>query len=347
MADSIEIWLPNDQNTRSAGASLAKTLYTNSVTILLTGELGAGKTTFLQGFAAALGIPGPLVSPTFALEQRHTTADGMQFMHMDLYRLSAKDAAVLTESGAQFEGIRCIEWADRLQQGLIDGPVIRVVLTEQGEGRHLRVDFEDIDIPTRAQVEAWRNDVQLPAHIVAHCDAVARAAATLADRLCSSGHLVRKTALLRAGELHDLLRFVDFKPGASPEGVTPTTQQQEQWKRWRQQYAGLSHEQACVEFLSERGFAAIAHIVAQHGVKIAPSAHSTIEQKLLYYADKRVVMDRLVTLEERFEDFARRYSAGALSDEQRKWYEHAKAVERELFPDGAPALVTTSTESAD
>jgi len=72
--------------------SLAHTLYNTPVTILLSGELGSGKTTFLNGFSEGLGIVENLQSPTFALEHRHTTANGLPFLHIDLYRLSGKEA---------------------------------------------------------------------------------------------------------------------------------------------------------------------------------------------------------------------------------------------------------------
>ena len=51
MSDSCSIWLENEQKTTSTGRSLAGTLYSLPLTVLLTGELGAGKTTFLKGFA--------------------------------------------------------------------------------------------------------------------------------------------------------------------------------------------------------------------------------------------------------------------------------------------------------
>ena len=71
MTETIEMRLPKAKNTISAGASLAASLYTVPLTLFLKGELGAGKTTFLQGFAEGLGIRERLTSPTYALEQRY------------------------------------------------------------------------------------------------------------------------------------------------------------------------------------------------------------------------------------------------------------------------------------
>ncbi len=62
----------------------------------------------------------------------------------------------------------------------------------------------------------------------------------------------------------------------------------------------------------------------------------SLEQKLLYYADKRVKLDDVVSLEERLRDFTERYSKHGSLTEPDSWYEEARSLERELFPEGAP-----------
>ncbi len=94
MIPHLHLRLEDAAKTQLAGKYLAHSLYQYPITILLNGDLGAGKTTFLQGFAEELGIEDPLVSPTYALEQRYQTKTGMPFLHLDLYRLSEKDAMI-------------------------------------------------------------------------------------------------------------------------------------------------------------------------------------------------------------------------------------------------------------
>ena len=71
--------------------------------ILLVGDLGAGKTVFAQGFAAALGVPGPVTSPTFALVRQYRCGDGSPvglLIHADVYRTgSLEEVADLVEWG--------------------------------------------------------------------------------------------------------------------------------------------------------------------------------------------------------------------------------------------------------
>ncbi len=88
-----------------------------AVVIALSGELGAGKTTFTQGFAAGLGIRGRISSPTFIL-MRSTKLKNGKFIHIDAYRADAGDFLKLgfRELVADGKNIILVEWADRLKK---------------------------------------------------------------------------------------------------------------------------------------------------------------------------------------------------------------------------------------
>ena len=107
MNEKVTIWLPDAKKTTSCGESMAKTFYDVPLDICLRGELGAGKTTFLQGFARALGITEPITSPTYALEQLYETAKGMSLIHIDLYRFLDNPTSTLVHE------IGLDEWMDR------------------------------------------------------------------------------------------------------------------------------------------------------------------------------------------------------------------------------------------
>ncbi len=81
--------------------------------ICLYGELGAGKTTFLQGLADGLGVSGFVTSPSFTLIHEHQGR--LPFYHLDLYRLGPQD---LTEAGVEevigSRAVVAVEWAERL-----------------------------------------------------------------------------------------------------------------------------------------------------------------------------------------------------------------------------------------
>lgn len=320
MTETAKIWLSDAKKTVSAGGSLARTLYAVPLTVRLCGAIGAGKTTFFQGFAAGLGVRAHVQSPTFALEQRYGTPQHGELLHIDLHRLSEGDAQKLLLSTASHPGIRCIEWPERAGILPSDGPTIDMLFDDEDpRHRQLTVAFRDVAVPDRAHVLAWREAVCLPQHIGRHCDAVGEYAEELAGGMLRRGILARPLLLLRAGELHDLLRFLDFREGC--DGVRV-------WKEQRARFPSLAHESACAAFLEEEGYAAMGRVVRTHGARLPPDAEATIEQKLLFYADKRLKIDEFVTLEERLQDFHMRYG-----DDPRGagWYAQARDVERELF----------------
>jgi tRNA threonylcarbamoyladenosine biosynthesis protein TsaE len=74
--------------TEALGARLAAMLEPGQA-VLLEGELGSGKTTFVRGAARALGVTTPVTSPTFTIGQRYPAGAGQLIAHLDLYRLGA------------------------------------------------------------------------------------------------------------------------------------------------------------------------------------------------------------------------------------------------------------------
>lgn len=335
MVDSVEIRLTDAEKTAFCGHSLASTLYTFPLDIHLDGDLGAGKTTFVQGLARGLGIDTHVASPTYALEQRYRTRTDMPFIHIDLYRIDPSRCAEMLASSEDHEGIRCIEWASRAGTYESDRPRINISLREDGNGRRCSMEFLDIPLPSEDAIALWQQDVRLPAHIMTHCQMVGAFAKRIAHYFAENGTAVRPDALDRAGQAHDLLRFVDFKRSPA-QGFIDTQEDRDTWQEIATRYPDMRHEEAAAMFLRERGFAALASIVEVHGLHLPSPERVTFEQKILYYADKRVAIDKIVSLQERFDDFRQRYDKGSISPESVIWFNEAQRLEHELFPDGPP-----------
>ncbi len=102
---------PDD--TRALGAALARVLRPGD-TVLLGGDSGAGKTTFVQGLASALGVGEPVTSPTFVLVHSYKTAAGWDLLHADVWRLEQLQEVIdlaipeLIEEG----GAAVVEWGE-------------------------------------------------------------------------------------------------------------------------------------------------------------------------------------------------------------------------------------------
>jgi tRNA threonylcarbamoyladenosine biosynthesis protein TsaE len=109
--------LPDANATQMLGIELGKSLTAGSV-ILLVGNLGSGKTTFVQGLAQGMEIVDSIVSPTFTIINEYFSGR-LPLYHLDLYRLNATEVDDLQLesywSGLESElGIVAIEWAERL-----------------------------------------------------------------------------------------------------------------------------------------------------------------------------------------------------------------------------------------
>ena len=104
----------SEAETREIGARLAAELEPDGV-LLLTGDLGAGKTVLVQGLAAELAIdPREVQSPTFTVVREHH-GGRCPLVHIDLYRLEPDEAAALgVEEMLAGPGIKAVEWAERL-----------------------------------------------------------------------------------------------------------------------------------------------------------------------------------------------------------------------------------------
>lgn len=106
------------EETQALAAKLAANVQPGD-TILLNGDLGAGKTTFTQGFARALGIKRPLKSPTFTLVREYQT-ENFPLYHLDVYRLGEEGGAEELGLAEYFvgEGVALIEWSEFIQSEL-------------------------------------------------------------------------------------------------------------------------------------------------------------------------------------------------------------------------------------
>ena len=112
------------EETEALAASLAVRLGPGDV-VAVSGELGAGKTTFVRGAARALGVTGPVASPTFTIGHRYEAP--VPVAHLDLYRLAGLDPEEWGDLEPYFDGtIAFVEWPEHGGDWL---PAARAVVT--------------------------------------------------------------------------------------------------------------------------------------------------------------------------------------------------------------------------
>lgn len=119
----------SEEETQAVARALASTLKAGDV-VLVSGSLGAGKTAFVRGLAAGLGIdPDEVFSPTFTLVHEYR-GGRLTLYHADLYRLdrAATGDLGLEELGVT-DGVLAIEWPDRLTHALPGAIAVRIEMT--------------------------------------------------------------------------------------------------------------------------------------------------------------------------------------------------------------------------
>lgn len=157
----IGLRAPTAEDTRAIGEAVAPLLSAGDA-IALTGELGAGKTTFAQGLGRGLGFAGRVVSPTFTLVREYRSAR-LPIVHADVYRLDRiQDVVDLSLDEVAEGGVLLVEWGDVVEALLpADHLLVEITFPDgderalelRSDGRTWRLRWERLE---RA-VETWRS----------------------------------------------------------------------------------------------------------------------------------------------------------------------------------------------
>lgn len=130
----------NEKQTEKIGRRLARTL-DGGQTVLLEGELGAGKTRFAKGIAFGLGVKDIVTSPTFALHNRYK-GKKLFLNHFDFYRLNDGEearAVGLDEFFGETDGVCVVEWGQNAI-GILPEHFVRVSIFKTNEGRRIEIE---------------------------------------------------------------------------------------------------------------------------------------------------------------------------------------------------------------
>lgn len=126
MSEVVTLELRDAETTRALGAALAEELHAGDL-VILTGDLGAGKTTLTQGIGASLNVRGQVASPTFIVAREHPAlprADGTHgpgLVHVDAYRLGGlSELDALDLDSSLEDSVTVVEWGRGLAEALAD-----------------------------------------------------------------------------------------------------------------------------------------------------------------------------------------------------------------------------------
>lgn len=124
------------EQTEELATQLGRTLQVGDV-LVLTGPLGAGKTTLTRGLAAGAGITEPITSPTYAIAFVHEhPSGGPNFVHVDAYRLTGLDDLETVDLDPQLpKSITVMEWGSNYVESLTDGWLEVTLERDAGSGQ--------------------------------------------------------------------------------------------------------------------------------------------------------------------------------------------------------------------
>ncbi|MGD0394615.1 MAG: tRNA (adenosine(37)-N6)-threonylcarbamoyltransferase complex ATPase subunit type 1 TsaE [Acidimicrobiales bacterium] len=148
LPDALVLVTASADQTRRLARAMAPLCRPGDV-VLLVGDLGAGKTTFAQGFGAALGVTEPITSPTFVLVRQYPMGDGAPvrvLVHADVYRLDRLHEIVELGLGELVDdgGVALVEWGDAAQPVLGSGALtVKLAMDDDDDRRVITISALD------------------------------------------------------------------------------------------------------------------------------------------------------------------------------------------------------------
>lgn len=162
-----------------------------------------------------------------------------------------------------------------------------------------------MNLPIRKECFDIIKEYHVPTHVLRHSLAVNKLAVFLAKRLNEKGRNINVDLVDRASLLHDIVRVCDFKELDYTHFEGPITEEDRaKWEEIRTKYKGIPHEDAAYNILKEK-YPELALTIKKHRYIIMldeKERPKTWEEKLVYYADMRVMHDKIMPLKERLEE---------------------------------------------
>lgn len=324
--------------------------------ILLFWEVWAWKTHFIKFLLNKLWVEWQIKSPTFSysnfyqiaktsktselrnseksvlhdlLESHFTT----NIWHYDIYRLKPWEELEWVDEHFFSNDLVICEWAEKLKSK----PENRVEITFKKIWESEReIDFNFIWTSlSDAQVNRLYEFYKTPEHVKKHIAVVTNVATRIAENLIKKWILVDKWLVISAARIHDLVRYVDFKWWITREKIPYEVDDEtfDFWIEFSEECKGKHHADVARDIMYDLWYPEIWKVIESHKSEEVFKWLNTIEEKIVYYSDKRALHDKFVTIKERLEDWKIRYFREWSDDYWNKLEKALFGLEKELMVD--------------
>ena len=153
MTDALTFAASSADETRALGRALGEVLAAGDL-VMLSGELGAGKTTLAQGIGAGMGVRGRVASPTFIVARVHPSLrGGPDLIHVDAYRIrDLEDLETLDLDSSLADSVTVVEWGEGMTEAMSDERLEIRIERAMGGGTRVAgaaIDLEEVDDGSR------------------------------------------------------------------------------------------------------------------------------------------------------------------------------------------------------
>lgn len=309
MLSRPEVLSKSEKQTIKLAGDLTKKLSYKGV-ICLYGKIGTGKTVFAKGCARALGI-SRAKSPTFAFIREYKNKR-KELYHCDFYRINNDDEILhhsLSELLKKKNSLIVIEWAENISCALPEERIDIFFEYKAKNSRLLKINFAH----DKNWIYGLYKKYFTPAHVIKHMEKVAEFAGKIASKFIQKGIFVDLKHIEELALLHDLLKpisFRDWDKNQFGQKMRIAPKALKLWTSLRKKYGTGNDVKAVSKILKSLGKPDLAKsILTQQFDAVISKKHllKTLEEKIVYYADKRVKHSKIVSLKERLIDGRKRY----------------------------------------
>jgi HD superfamily phosphodiesterase len=191
----------------------------------------------------------------------------------------------------------------------------------------------NLNLPSQAECLELFKQYHTPANIIRHSLAVNKVANYLASSFKKAGVEINGTLVDRASLLHDLLRVCDIKNNLytfnDPQELTNANKKI--WQEQREKYKNQHHAEITADLFKQQ-YPEMAEVIRKHRLSaVIKNQLVTWEEKIVYYADKRVNHDKFVSLEERMSEGKKRWQIQKSQDYSKQIINAMERLEKEIF----------------